>query len=287
MDAAQWPKALVYDFHKEIGHVNNPSGGSCDIIPGSNSPSSHSKQDKKKQTKPNKDQALNCPRCNSTNTKFCYYNNYNPTQPRYLCKACRRYWTHGGTLRNVPVGGSSRKKNRPSSSLAPNSLSNNSKLFLDLNPKPTTMLANFSSSVPLNPTRSFMHEINNHDLNMGLYYANAHHHHFLPIPQNYEISASQGGLSSYHVPMSETNTRLLYPSSGFHFQDIIKPTLNLSMDGGLGGGAGSRTTPYPFGELKQDSTTSSAENVMDQTNGDTRDHSNNGVVYWNNNGLYN
>jgi len=50
-----------------------------------------------------------CPRCDSTNTKFCYYNNYNLSQPRHFCKSCRRYWTHGGTLRDVPIGGSSRK----------------------------------------------------------------------------------------------------------------------------------------------------------------------------------
>lgn len=61
----------------------------------------------------NKDQALHCPRCNSTNTKFCYYNNYSLTQPRYFCKTCRRYWTEGGSLRNVPVGGGSRKNKRP------------------------------------------------------------------------------------------------------------------------------------------------------------------------------
>ncbi|VFQ96171.1 unnamed protein product [Cuscuta campestris] len=52
---------------------------------------------------------LRCPRCDSTNTKFCYYNNYNFSQPRHFCKACRRYWTHGGTLRDIPVGGGSRK----------------------------------------------------------------------------------------------------------------------------------------------------------------------------------
>ncbi|CAN8311547.1 unnamed protein product [Cochlearia groenlandica] len=56
--------------------------------------------------------ALPCPRCDSTNTKFCYYNNYNLNQPRYSCKACRRYWTRGGTLRNVPIGGGSRKNNK-------------------------------------------------------------------------------------------------------------------------------------------------------------------------------
>ncbi|OEL31518.1 hypothetical protein BAE44_0007463 [Dichanthelium oligosanthes] len=51
-----------------------------------------------------------CPRCQSANTKFCYYNNYSRAQPRYLCKACRRHWTEGGTLRDVPVGGG--RKNR-------------------------------------------------------------------------------------------------------------------------------------------------------------------------------
>lgn len=53
-----------------------------------------------------------CPRCDSNNTKFCYYNNYSLTQPRYFCKTCRRYWTQGGTLRNVPVGGGCRKGKR-------------------------------------------------------------------------------------------------------------------------------------------------------------------------------
>ncbi|KGN49237.1 dof zinc finger protein DOF1.4 [Cucumis sativus] len=57
-------------------------------------------------------QPQKCPRCDSLNTKFCYYNNYSLSQPRYLCKTCRRYWTHGGTLRNVPVGGGCRKGKR-------------------------------------------------------------------------------------------------------------------------------------------------------------------------------
>ncbi|XP_073295502.1 dof zinc finger protein DOF5.4-like [Primulina huaijiensis] len=60
-------------------------------------------------------QALKCPRCDSLNTKFCYYNNYNLSQPRHFCKACRRYWTKGGVLRSVPVGGSCRKTNRSKS----------------------------------------------------------------------------------------------------------------------------------------------------------------------------
>uniref|UniRef100_K7KW99 Dof zinc finger protein n=1 Tax=Glycine max TaxID=3847 RepID=K7KW99_SOYBN len=55
---------------------------------------------------------LKCPRCDSLNTKFCYYNNYNLSQPRHFCKNCRRYWTKGGVLRNVPVGGGCRKSKR-------------------------------------------------------------------------------------------------------------------------------------------------------------------------------
>ncbi|XP_015077653.1 dof zinc finger protein DOF2.1-like [Solanum pennellii] len=71
-------------------------------------------QDPKKPKPP--EQAINCPRCDSSNTKFCYYNNYSLSQPRYFCKSCRRYWTKGGTLRNVPVGGGCRKNKRSSSS---------------------------------------------------------------------------------------------------------------------------------------------------------------------------
>ncbi|EYU21394.1 hypothetical protein ABFS82_09G115800 [Erythranthe guttata] len=59
---------------------------------------------------------LKCPRCDSANTKFCYYNNYNLSQPRHFCKSCKRYWTKGGALRNIPVGGGSRKNAKRSSS---------------------------------------------------------------------------------------------------------------------------------------------------------------------------
>ncbi|KAJ6982680.1 cyclic dof factor 1-like [Populus alba x Populus x berolinensis] len=60
------------------------------------------------------DKILPCPRCNSMDTKFCYYNNYNVNQPRHFCKKCQRYWTAGGTMRNVPVG-AGRRKNKSSS----------------------------------------------------------------------------------------------------------------------------------------------------------------------------
>ncbi|VAH38935.1 unnamed protein product [Triticum turgidum subsp. durum] len=58
---------------------------------------------------------LECPRCSSTDTKFCYYNNYSTAQPRHYCRTCRRYWTQGGTLRKVPVGGACRRGSGSSS----------------------------------------------------------------------------------------------------------------------------------------------------------------------------
>ncbi|KFK44582.1 dof zinc finger protein [Arabis alpina] len=57
------------------------------------------------------DKILPCPRCNSLDTKFCYYNNYNVNQPRHFCRNCQRYWTSGGSMRTVPVG-SGRRKNK-------------------------------------------------------------------------------------------------------------------------------------------------------------------------------
>ncbi|XP_055805098.1 dof zinc finger protein DOF1.1-like [Solanum dulcamara] len=59
---------------------------------------------------PPRPESLKCPRCDSISTKFCYYNNYNKLQPRHYCKGCKRHWTEGGTLRNVPVGGGRKNK---------------------------------------------------------------------------------------------------------------------------------------------------------------------------------
>lgn len=73
---------------------------------------------------PQPEAALKCPRCESTNTKFCYFNNYSLTQPRHFCKTCRRYWTRGGALRNVPVGGGCRRNKRSKGSSGNSSNSN-------------------------------------------------------------------------------------------------------------------------------------------------------------------
>lgn len=98
--------------------VGGTSGGTM----GSNSIRPGSMADRARLAKiPPPETALKCPRCDSTNTKFCYFNNYSLTQPRHFCKTCRRYWTRGGNLRNVPVGGGCRrnKKNKRSRSKSP------------------------------------------------------------------------------------------------------------------------------------------------------------------------
>ncbi|GMN57222.1 hypothetical protein TIFTF001_026331 [Ficus carica] len=81
-------------------------GGTGSIRPGSMA-------DRARMAKlPQPETALKCPRCDSSNTKFCYFNNYSLSQPRHFCKTCRRYWTRGGALRNVPVGGGCRRNKR-------------------------------------------------------------------------------------------------------------------------------------------------------------------------------
>jgi hypothetical protein len=78
--------------------------------------------------RPQLEEALMCPRCGSSNTKFCYYNNNNMSQPRYRCRNCVRTWTQGGSLRDVPVGGGGRKKKSKRSSLAQSSSASSSSI---------------------------------------------------------------------------------------------------------------------------------------------------------------
>ena len=67
---------------------------------------------------PKPEPGLRCPRCDSTSTKFSYFNNYSLAQPRYFCRNCHRYWTRGSALRDIPVGAPYRRRrakgNKPS-----------------------------------------------------------------------------------------------------------------------------------------------------------------------------
>ncbi|KDP25242.1 hypothetical protein JCGZ_20398 [Jatropha curcas] len=278
MDTAQWPQEIVVKPIEEI--VTNtcpkPTGGL------------------ERKARPQKEQALNCPRCNSTNTKFCYYNNYSLTQPRYFCKTCRRYWTEGGSLRNIPVGGGSRKNKRSSSSSSSSTTTSSSSL---ISSKKLPDLVTPQSSTHQNPNKS--HE--GQDLNLA--FPSTTHQgirsftELIQLPSSinesnsknqisssmsnntaattttsHQLSAlelltgiSSRGLNSF-MPMPVQDPSSSVYTSGFPLHDF-KPSLNFSLDG-LGSGYGSlqgvQETAggrllFPFEDLKQVSTTTEIE----------------------------
>ncbi|KAL9275350.1 Dof zinc finger protein DOF5.1-like protein [Drosera capensis] len=102
------PQQPTQPSHVGGGSSSGPTGptGSSSIRPGSMA------ERARMANIPMPEAALKCPRCESTNTKFCYFNNYSLSQPRHFCKTCRRYWTRGGALRSVPVGGGCRRNKR-------------------------------------------------------------------------------------------------------------------------------------------------------------------------------
>ncbi|XP_057497184.1 LOW QUALITY PROTEIN: dof zinc finger protein DOF3.7 [Actinidia eriantha] len=234
--------------------------------------------------RPQKDQPMNCPRCNSTNTKFCYYNNYSLTQPRYFCKTCRRYWTQGGSLRNVPVGGGSRKNRRSSNSIRSSSsslststsTSSSSHKLFDLNPP--TSLSHFSSQNPKT------HQVLQ-DLNLGF---PTSMQDYLGISQLVELpkiqNPSSRGLHSFlPTPMPDSTTQ--YNNAlGFHLQEL-KPNLSTFPVDGIGHRLGNvhgvvqenggRLLMFPFGEMKQLASTS------DQVDHQNEGLGNSNIGYWN------
>lgn len=152
--------------------------------------------DRARQAKiPPPEAALKCPRCESTNTKFCYFNNYSLSQPRHFCKTCRRYWTRGGALRNVPVGGGCRrnkktKRSRRSRSPAPSNVAGGA---------PTMANELISHQLPsqqaCNNNLPFMASLQNlsrygvGSMGLNLQGQNStsgdhHHHHMFPIGLN-------------------------------------------------------------------------------------------------------
>ncbi|XP_058203661.1 dof zinc finger protein DOF4.6 isoform X2 [Rhododendron vialii] len=267
MDTAHWPQEIVVKPMEEIVIVVAQNNNNTSSI-------SAKQASLERRVRPQKEQALNCPRCNSTNTKFCYYNNYSLSQPRYFCKTCRRYWTEGGSLRNIPVGGGSRKNKKSSSSMsmssAPNSASSTSssskKLLQQLphhdhhlapnfqNPSNTNKICEEGQDLNLGfpsqyhdfKTISELIQVPNFDNNKinGVNNPNSssshHHHHLSALELLTGIStgthATTRGLNSFMpIPVSDPNS--IYSSGYSHMQDF-KPTLNFSLDGNISGSGG-------------------------------------------------
>ncbi|KAJ4824037.1 hypothetical protein Tsubulata_007433 [Turnera subulata] len=210
--------------------------------------------------KPN--EPLPCPRCDSISTKFCYYNNYNLAQPRYFCKGCRRYWTHGGSLRNIPVGGGSRKNSKRSSRSATSTSSTTtansssstitsaSALVNDHQYESVSMpvSANPDSGLPV--SKADINNVPDHGLNMQ------------PLKENgnfLSLLTSQGpgfmGLGGYgsgfgYVPLGfELGGRGVWPYPGMG--DINGG----AMGGGGGGSTGYNTWQLGVGDVEENGTT--------------------------------
>ncbi|KAI5683409.1 hypothetical protein M9H77_04637 [Catharanthus roseus] len=145
MDSADWLQGTIH----EEGGMDSSSPSAGDML-------ACSRPLIERRLRPQHDQALKCPRCDSTHTKFCYYNNYSLSQPRYFCKTCRRYWTKGGTLRNIPVGGGCRKNKKISTKKSSNDPSIN-----QINPGNSSINSSSNNNNNNNPTDlqlSFPHD---------------------------------------------------------------------------------------------------------------------------------
>ncbi|XP_015896021.3 dof zinc finger protein DOF4.6 [Ziziphus jujuba] len=282
MDTAQWPQEIVVKPIEDIVVTNT-----CTPKPGNLA---------ERKARPQKEQALNCPRCNSTNTKFCYYNNYSLTQPRYFCKTCRRYWTEGGSLRNIPVGGGSRKNKRSSSSSSQSShQTSSSKRLPDLVQPHHHQNAKININQPqdLNlafPNISDLVQLPNNNIENNNNNNNNKNHSLAHVSSSSTTSTTStssathlsalellNGLTSRgfnsFMPMSvpaDPNTAVY--ASGFPNLQEFKPTLNFSLDG-LGGAAygslqgvqeSNGRLLFPFEDLKQVSTTPGIEPSKDQ-----------------------
>ncbi|KAF5728929.1 hypothetical protein HS088_TW21G01084 [Tripterygium wilfordii] len=172
-------------------------------------------QDLNQQSEP-----VKCPRCDSTNTKFCYYNNYNRSQPRHLCKTCKRHWTNGGTLRNVPVGGGRKNKRLKTSNTtttattsnasttAIRSSNNNQPIYQALvSPSPSMLQQNLINICNLGLDRE--RTLNNYN---GVFVDSA-----FSLPQNHSL----------HIPFSSSSGFDTNPSSGsssFQFSNLYSHT---------------------------------------------------------------
>ncbi|KAJ0265648.1 Dof zinc finger protein [Hirschfeldia incana] len=257
MDTAKWPQEFIVKPMNETC-LNQPNPSDAAPV--------------EKKARPEKDQALNCPRCNSLNTKFCYYNNYSLTQPRYFCKDCKRYWTQGGSLRNIPIGGGVRKNKRSSSSSSNSNSSSSSKktLFVDNKTPPPLQQVNLKTAendhVAVAAAAKVQELVYSHgfgdaheakDLNSAFSqgFGIGHHHQvipeFLQVPLVSTSSAlellgiSNSSVTSFNsrpafvtypnVHDSSVYTEAASPGFGMsypQFQEFMRPPLGFSLDGG-------------------------------------------------------
>ncbi|CAD5171620.1 unnamed protein product [Musa acuminata subsp. malaccensis] len=258
MDAAQWRQEIGLAKPMQLVPSASSSPSTTTTTASNTCSTAMSQVVTERRARPQKEQALNCPRCNSTNTKFCYYNNYSLTQPRYFCKTCRRYWTEGGSLRNVPVGGGSRKNKKSFLSTAATTATSSTATAasaLVSNPKklPTEHV---SPPFSLSTSRKF-HE--GQDLNMAFPHPGLPEYNDFPSLESSTVNNNSstssrsipcnalGALSAMELLSSGMTAREIgtfvpvplpeYPT-GFVLQEFRAPAFNFPIEGIGGGGGG-------------------------------------------------
>ncbi|KAL6566685.1 hypothetical protein OROMI_015089 [Orobanche minor] len=224
------------------------------------------KSPQEKKPRPADMQVIKCPRCDSTNTKFCYYNNYSLSQPRYFCKSCRRYWTKGGTLRNVPVGGGCRKNKRSSSSSpSPSSSSSKSSQDQPMTTIPIPIPSYDSSDLSLAIAR--LQKQSNSGQLFGL---DDDHDHFsiwgnLNLPhQNHGDHAVLGGLGLSDSPFDALRMSGFFenPPNGNLYYGM--GNVNMEMENGGIGMCGGQGMGIPFEDFTGGTTASTAVTTVKQ-----------------------
>jgi hypothetical protein len=230
----------------------------------------------KKNQQTQQSEVVNCPRCDSTNTKFCYYNNYNKSQPRHFCRACKRHWTKGGTLRNVPVGGV-RKNKKVKKSTSTISISTSTKTTISTT---TTSINTPTTSNGDMENQTSQQKQNQKNISSSIYDQSViHPPSFLP-PQNLmstkdqsegnnnnneEFGIGNGMFLSSSMPFTQ-NQSLIFPfsnssslrlSNGYNYGEEFKimeeSTINNSVMP-LPSTSGSGTVTQPWEEIPAAST---------------------------------
>ncbi|CAL4905827.1 unnamed protein product [Urochloa decumbens] len=208
---------------------------------------------------------LRCPRCDSANTKFCYFNNYSLSQPRHFCKACRRYWTRGGALRNVPVGGGCRrntkrstKKSSRSSGGGATAATSSSSTTSTSTTATTTTTTTSAAMAAAEAIASMQAQLAPH---LGLPPAAAaaaleaslegYHHYLAPLqmqPQQF-LQQAAAGLHGYHF--ADDGTGVLSADGGFPrgvvASGLLAQLAAVKMEehsGGVGGGGAAHEQAY-------------------------------------------
>ncbi|KAL4565380.1 hypothetical protein LXL04_029472 [Taraxacum kok-saghyz] len=253
MDRPHWPQEIVVKPMEQIVVPNTNTTNSNNNFNNLSKPSSSSSSFERR-LRPQKAAAVNCP----------------------------RYWTEGGTLRNIPVGGGSRKNKRSSSSSSTTSSSQTS-----VSKKLSDLVVPSASTSVLSGNPRIHHDRYGQDLNLGNTNSSA------STTTSASLSAMEllTGITArgttnnclMPIPIADPNSvysqsaQLMIPMPEFKIPTSLSFSIDGMATGGGGGGSGGggtygialhdRRLLFPFEELKSNAST----NLDDQHVGQDRD----------------